>query len=225
MISSVLTFHHLLLQFGDLKRQLLQRRLVVVDNRIQQGVGDAVGGAGDVDGPFAAAFLDHLHAFHGPVVVGHQEVLPEEEVKLGGREHAVLAAVVDRMDHHEEVRGEPIFFLGEILLDLGRRGFGDAVLDGEWVEVEDIAENHLAPPRGGGFDIDPEEEVGVGQEGGHQERGDVLSVKPSFGGERERPDHAMGTARMPGACQCGAMVAGRPRVMASGNTRKDGPLT
>ena len=182
-------FQHLGLQLGDLHAQLLESRLVVVDQRVEQRVGHTVGGAGHVDGAAQAAFLDDRDAPQRHGVVGDQEVLPEEEVQLAGGEGPVLAAVVDRMDDHEQVGVEAVVLLGLVGLDLRRGALVDAVLDRERVEVEHALEQLAGVVRRRVLQIHPQEQVGVRQEGRHQEQVDVPGMEPSGGGEGERADH------------------------------------
>src|SRR5207302_550533 len=89
----------LLLQLGDLQRELIQRGFVVLDDGIQQNVRDAIRRARDVHRSFDGALFGLRHAPQRVIVIGHQEVFAEEEVQFAGGEYAILAAVIDRMYH------------------------------------------------------------------------------------------------------------------------------
>ena len=112
------TFQHFGLEVGDLHAQLLEGRLVVVDQRIQQRMSHSIGRTRHVDRAAQATFLDHGNAPQRHRVVGHQKVLPEEEVQLAGGEGPVFAAVVHGMDDHEQVGIEAVVLLGFVGLDL-----------------------------------------------------------------------------------------------------------
>jgi len=183
------TLEHLGLEVGDLHAQFLERRLVVVDQRIEQRMGHAVGGPRHMHRAAQAALLDHGDAAQRHRVVGDEEVLPEEEVQLARGEGPVLAAVVHGVDHHEQVGVEAVLLLGLVGLDLWRGALVDAVLHRERVEMEHALEQLAGVLRAGVLEVHPQEEVGVRQEGRHEEQVDVPGMQPPGGGEGERADH------------------------------------
>jgi len=170
-------------------RQGLLHIWSVMRECVEQGMRHTIGRAGHVNGTAQAALLDDGDAPQGHGVVGDQEVLPEEEVELTGGEGPVFAAVVHGMDDHEQVGVEAVVFLGLVGLDLRRGTLVDAVFDRERMEVEHALQQLAGVFRGRILQIHPQEEVGVRQEGRHQEQVDVPRMEPSGSGEGERADH------------------------------------
>jgi hypothetical protein len=110
-------------------------------------------------------------------VVSDQEVLSEKEIQLAGREHAVLAAVIHGVDHHKQIGQEQLLLLGRILLDFRGRAHGHAVLDRQGMEMEDVLQHHLGLLGRRLLQVHPQKQIGVRQQGGHQECLDVLAVQ------------------------------------------------
>ena len=182
----------LLLQLGDFQRQLVQRRLVVVHDRIQQRVGDAVRARGRCASWLLTARSSvERHAAERRRVVGDEKILAEKEIQLARGEHAVLAAVIHRVDHHEQIRRELVLLLGRILLHLRRRADRHAVLDGQRVEMEHVLQHILGLLRRRVLQVHPEEQVRVAQQRRHQEHLDVLAVQPALSCKYQRANHSL----------------------------------
>ena len=109
-------------------------------------------------------------------MIRDQEITAEKEVQLAGGKYAVLAAVVHRVDHHEQIRGEPVLLLGGILVNLGGGTGCDTILNGQRMEVENVLQHVLGLLGRWAFQVHPEKEVGVTEQGRHQEHIDVLAV-------------------------------------------------
>ena len=174
-----------LLQLGNLKRQFIEGRLVVLHDAVQQRVRHAIRRARNVDRALQATLLRLLHAAQRHFMEGHQEILPEKEVQFLRREHAILPAVVHRMDHHEQVRGELVLVLRHILLDLWRWAHRDAVLDRQLVEVKNVLQHQFGLLRRRLLQIEPQEEIGIRQQRRHEKSLNVLAVQLALSCERE----------------------------------------
>ena len=74
-------------------------------------------------------------------MIRDQEIFAKKEVQLAGREYAILPAVIDRVDDHEQIRGEPVFLLGCVFLDFGRRTDHDAIFNRERMKMKDVLED------------------------------------------------------------------------------------
>ena len=146
-------------------------------------MGHPVGRPRDMHRASEATFFGRLHAAQRQFVKSDQKILPEKKIQLAGGEHAVLAAVVHRVNHHEQVAGEPLLLLGLVFLDLGRGADGHAVFDGEGMKVEDVFQNKFGLGRCRLLQIQPEKKIRVRQQRRHEERLDVLAVKLALGGE------------------------------------------
>jgi len=138
-----------------------------------------------VDRALETALLRRLHTLEGHFVERDEKIFPEEKIQLTGRKHAVLAAVVHRVNHHEKIRRKLVLVLRGIFLDLGRRAHRYAVLNRQRVEVENILQHTLRFLRARLLQIEPEKQIGVRQEGGHEEHLNVLAVQLALGGEGE----------------------------------------
>ena len=174
-----------LLHLSHLHCQLVERRLVVLHNRIQQRMRNAVRLPRDVRRIPQAHLRHHLHWPQRLAVKRYKKILAEVKTQLRRREHPVLAAVVHRVDHHEQVRGKCVVLFWQILLDLWRGTFCDTVFDRERVKVEDVFQQELRFLRGGIFEVNPQEQLGVRQQRRHQEQLDVLAVQPALGSKCE----------------------------------------
>ena len=135
--------------------------------------------------PLHGAFLGHRHTAQGRFVVGDEKILAEKEVQLARGEHAVLAAVIHRVNHHEQVGREFVLLLGQILLDFGRRTDPHAVLNGKRVKMKQVLQDELGFLRRRLFEINPEKKIRVAQQRGHQEHLDVPRVQATLRGECE----------------------------------------
>ena len=122
-------------------------------------------------------------------MVGHQEILAEEEVELAGGEHPVFAAVIDCVNDDEEVGSEFILFAGRILIDFGQGAGGDTILYGKGVEVKDTFEDGFSLLRARALEVHPKEQVGIGEQRRHQEPVDVPGMQAALGRECERMNH------------------------------------
>ena len=92
-----------------------------------------------------------LERRQGLVVVGHQVVGAEEDVELVEPEAVGPGVEIDRVEDQVEVVA-PVVHLGHV-------GVLERVLDGQRVEMEDVAQRRLDPlirVRFGVFDVDPE---------------------------------------------------------------------
>src|SRR3954469_291304 len=137
----------------------------------------------DVHRPAHASFFGGLHAAHWNVVVRHQKILAQKEIQFARRENAILPAVIHTVDHHEKVSGKFIVVLGRVLLYLRGGADSHAVLDRERMEMEYIYEDKFLLSGSGLFQVDPEKEVRVRQEGRHEEHFYVRAVQASLSGE------------------------------------------
>ena len=122
-------------------------------------------------------------------MVCDQEVLSQEKVQFAGRKDTIFAAVIDAVDDNEQVGGEHIPLSRLVFFYLRRRAGSDAVLDGKRVEVEDIFQNELGFLGRGVLQVHPQEQVGIGQQSGHQEHVDVPAVQLALGGKSQGADH------------------------------------
>ena len=89
-------------------------------------------------------------------MVGDQVVRAEEDVELVEPEVVGPGVEIDRVEDEVEVVAP--------VVDLGDVGLLECVLDGQGVEVEDVAEQRLDLPvrvRVGVFDVDPEGPLAV----------------------------------------------------------------
>src|SRR5947207_2647294 len=86
-----------------------------------------------------------LHAPERRLVIGHQKILAQKEIQLARREHAVLAAVVHRVNHHEQVRRKSILFLRAVFLNLWRRTEHHTVFDRERMKMEHFGAGGSVP--------------------------------------------------------------------------------
>ena len=170
-----------LLHLRHLHRQLVQRRLVVLDDQVQQRVGHAVRLRGDVRRVAQAHLRRQLHRPQRLAVKRHQEILAQVKTQFRRREHPVLPAVVHRVDHHEQVRRKGILLLRQILLHLRRRTLRHAVLDGQGMKMEDVFEEKIGLLRSRILEVNPQEQIGVHQQRRHQEQIDVLAVQSALG--------------------------------------------
>src|SRR5664279_2640345 len=87
-------------------------------------------------------------------------------------------------------RQELVLLLGGILVHLGQGTSHDAVLDGKGVEVEHVLQHIFGLLSRWAFQVHPEEEVGIAEQGRHQEHIDVLVVQPALSCKYERANHA-----------------------------------
>ena len=183
----------LLFQFPDLQRQLLQRRLVILHDRIEQRVRHPVRRARYLHRALETALGGRLNAPQRHLMVRDQKVLSQEEIQLAGREHAVLATVINRMNHHEQIGRKSVLFLRRILLDFRRRAQHDAIFNRERMEVKNVFQDKLGFLGRRLLQINPEKQVRVRQKRRHQERFDVLAVQTSLSCKCERTDHGCHT--------------------------------
>jgi hypothetical protein len=85
-------------------------------------------------------------------VEADEEIPADEQIDLGRAETLGLR-IVDRVHHEVEVV--------LVLLELGKRGVGDAVLDGQRVEAEGGFEHQLDLFLGRTAEIDPQHDPGL----------------------------------------------------------------
>ena len=142
-----------LLEFLEFGAEFLDDGGVVVDEEIEEGVGDAVGPAGADGGALELAVDEGRDGAERGGVEGDEVVAAEEEIELGGVE-LVGTFEIDGVGDDEEVV--------LVVLDLGEGAGGDAVLDGERVKLEDGFEDEFGFFLGGVVEVDPEEQALVG---------------------------------------------------------------
>src|ERR1017187_6166892 len=116
-------------------------------------------------------------------MIGDEKIFAEEKIQLVRVEFPVLPAVFHRVNHQEQIRREQVALLRRVFLYLRRRTDGDAILDGQRMEMEYPGENRLHLLRRGIFKIHPEEEVRVRQQRGHEEQVNALIVQPALDGK------------------------------------------
>ena len=114
---------------GQSPAEFVEGGLEVVDDEVEEGVGEAVGPTDEDARGAENAFAAGLDGLEGAAVVGDEEVLPQDEIELGGGEF-LGAGVVDGVGDDVDVV--------LVLLVLGERGVLDAVLDGERVDGEEV---------------------------------------------------------------------------------------
>ena len=176
---------HVLLQVLELRAQLLDHRGVIVDQQVDERVGDPVGAAGAHADALPDAFHQRRHRAQRGGVERHEEVLAEEQIELGGVEF-LGAREVDGVRDDEEVV--------LVILHLRQRVRLHAVLDRERVKLEDALENRLDLVRRRVVEIHPEQQPLVGPD---QPQGldlKILTDQPAIA-EDEGADHARGAWR------------------------------
>ena len=139
--------------FLEFAAELVEGGLVGLDHEVEDGVGEAVGSADGLGGVAAGALEGGADGVKVLGMVGEEEGFAEDEVELGGGEF-IGAGVVHRVHDEEEVVVEGVEFRHGVI-----RG---AVLDDERVEGEELFEDEAGFFGGGGGEIDPEHDVGLG---------------------------------------------------------------
>ena len=134
---------------------------------------------------FDGALLGHGHTSQGTSVISYEKILSEEEVQLAGGKYAVLATVIHCVDDHEKVGRKLVFILGGEFLHFGCRADTNAVFNGERVEMEQRFQDEFLFFVGWIFEINPEEQVGVAQQGRHQKHLNVPRMMTALGGKGE----------------------------------------
>src|SRR5439155_4515660 len=102
-------------------------------------------------------------------MVGDQKVLSQEEIQLAGREHAVLATVINRMNHHEQIGRKSVLFLRRIHLDFRRRAQHDEIFNLERMKGKNLLQEKLDFLGRRLVQINPEKQVRDRQKRRHQE--------------------------------------------------------
>ena len=108
----------LLFQLADLERQLLQCWLVILHDGIKQRVRYPVRCARNVHRAFQTALRGDLNASQRHLVIRDEKILAQKEVQLAGRKHTVLPAVIDPVNHHEQIRRKRVLFFRRVFLHL-----------------------------------------------------------------------------------------------------------
>ena len=176
-------FEHQRFQFGDLQREFIQRRFVVLDQRREDRLRHAIRRARDQAGALQTPLLDLRHALEMHVVKRDEEIFPEKKIQLTRREHAIAPAVIHRVNHQKQVGRKAVLLLRIVLLDLRRRTHRHAVLDRQRMKMKHVLEEKFRLLGRGFFEVHPEEKIGVRQQCGHQKRFDVLRVQAALRGE------------------------------------------
>ena len=126
---------------------------IVIDDEVEQRVGDAVGAARTGAGALERSVDERSDGTEGRGVEGDEVVAAEKEIEFG-RVEFFRAREIDGVGDDEEV----IF----VVLDLGERVGRDAVLDGEGMKLEDGFEHEFRFFLGRVVEVDPEEQAFVG---------------------------------------------------------------
>ena len=171
---------HVLLQVLEFRTQFLDHRGVIVDQQVDERVGDAVGTAGAHADALPDAFHQRRHRAQRGGVECDEEVLAEEQVELG-RVELLRTREVDRVGDDEEVV--------LVILHLRQRVRLHAVLDREWMELEDALEDRLDLVRSRVVEIHPEQQPPVGPDEPQGLDLEVLTDQPAVT-EDEGADHA-----------------------------------
>ena len=154
------------LERGQFGRQLVEGGLVVVEEDVEDLVGEQIGRARQGVALLLDAVAHDADAAQGLVVEGDQEIAADEGIELGGLEDVAAVDVVDGVDDHEDVV--------LVVVDLGPLGDGHAVLDGEGMEVEDGFEDGLVFLGRALFHVDPDLDVVVVEDHAQEIQGEVL---------------------------------------------------
>ncbi len=179
-----------LFQVGNLQRQFIERGFVIIHDRIEQVVSDAVRRPRNVHCPAHGLFFGHHDALDWHVVIGHEKIFAEKKIQLARREDAFLPAVIHRVDHNEKIRRELVILLRLVIINLRRRAHVHAILDGQRMKMKNFLQNVFGFLRSRIFQIHPQKQIGVGQQGRHQEHINVLAVQFALGCENQGSDHA-----------------------------------
>ena len=126
------------------------------------------------------------------IVVGDEKILAQEKIQLAGGEHAILPAVIHRMNHHEKIKRKLVLLLRRVFLDLRRQAGFHTVLDGQRMEVKQFFEHELRLLGRGILEVNPEKQIRVRQQRGHEKHLNVLAVQAALGGKGKGADHAFG---------------------------------
>src|SRR4051794_31545586 len=115
----------------------------MIYDRIKQGVRDAIRRARDPHGAFDRLLFSLRDTAQGDGMMRHQEVSPEKKVKLGGRECVIRAMVIDSVDNNKKIRWKLIVLGRNIFVHLGQARLGDAIFNGQGVEMKYLLKNRL----------------------------------------------------------------------------------
>jgi hypothetical protein len=182
---------NLAFNIGDLQRKLVQSRLVVLYDAVQEGVCDAIRRARHVSGATQTDLFSRLHGAYWHFVICDQKISSEEKIQLAGGKYTVFATVIDGMNHNEKIRRKLVAFLRLIFFDLGRRTDRNAIFDGERVKVKYALEDELCFLGGRLLQIYPKKKIRIRQKRGHEEHLDVSGMETPLGCECKRTNHAV----------------------------------
>ena len=127
----------------------------------------------------------------GRFVIRHQKILPQEEVQFARREYSVFAAVIHRMDHHEQIGREFVVLLGRVFLDLRDATHHHAVFDRKRMKMKNVLQ-HRWLSSGVGFSRSTQRNRLVSFSNvGIRNISMSLAVQPALSGKHERSNHSI----------------------------------
>ena len=153
---------------------------IVIDDEVEQRVGDAVGAARTGAGALERSVDERSDGTEGRGVEGDEVVAAEKEIEFG-RVKFFRAREIDGVGDDEEVV--------LVILHLRQRVRLHAVLDREWMELEDALEDRLDLVRSRVVEIHPEQQPLVGPDEPQGLDLEVLTDQPAVT-EDEGADHA-----------------------------------
>ena len=142
------SFQQLVLEFLDGSADVFEHGVVVVDDRVEQGVGEVVRlELADRAAAGADAGADGIeHVILGLLLHGDDEVFPEKQAHLLAAD-GVAIVLIDHLGDDEEVVGR--------LLDFRALAGVEDVFEGERVELEFLAEDSEGFHVAEAIDVDP----------------------------------------------------------------------